>query len=833
MAMYVKDLYWILKSKLSMNSVKKHFTLTLSDDDHEEVVMDVYKIKEIRGETHVGLPRGRADLVRKCLLNPRDFDRIKDRRTDAPVKIPLKFLGDYLPYQEPAFTALASHENGVLKSMPRTGKCLDGNSILCTNHGMYRIKDFPIKLNTTLHDLRSQESWVKPDLTSVTVGAYPAYQHTVRACYHSFAETFEVQTDTGYTVTCTIDERLNVNNQWIPVKDLQPGDKLTIQQNSFWRNVDSPCEGLPAEYVESNGVSLNNALALLIGYSHSMNLVSSYDNFVVVQMHKNVSCFRHAAHLAYKFGGGFYEDDIKLPNWLWNFLSSLEKDQIPAVILRSRKSQITSYLRAYYESTNFDLTRPLVIRARSIGLAKDLQVVLANYPIYVRRSHSNLYADPANTKRFFELLDIRNKEHHICWDCKVEPKPLVTRVTEIVPRGVQPVYDLSVGTNNALSWHFYANAISVHNTVMGTAAIIKTQQKTLILAHQTDLIQQFCNETINDPNQNLYNGATLKEPVAGICHKYDDFLKYDICLATYQTFISDNGQKLLDRIKDMFGVVLIDEVHRAPADRYSQVLSKFSARYMWGLTATDDRKDGRYMLSELIVGPVVHKVKAKSMSAKVYGIKTGIKSTHKHKTWQGAVDWLFKNEERNLRIARTAVRDVKRGHIVLIPVIRHEQAITLKRMIDNLAGRDITFAFTGKIPKAKRQWARDQMNKNSKIKVVVAMRSMLTGLNVPRWSAIYTQAPISNEPNYTQEVFRVCTPMEGKRTPIVRYFFDENISISHGCLRTCCKTLLNPEYAHQPDETFLELTRGSKVQPRESIDEFSVHKGASKVIRRF
>ena len=153
-------------------------------------------------------------------------------------------------------------------------------------------------------------------------------------------------------------------------------------------------------------------------------------------------------------------------------------------------------------------------------------------------------------------------------------------------------------------------------------------------------------------------------------------------------------------------------------------------------------------------------------------------------------------------------------------------------MIDNIAGREVTFAFTGKIPKTKRQWARDQMNKNSKIKVVVAMRSMLTGLNIPRWSAIYTQAPISNEPNYTQEVFRVCTPMEGKRTPVIRYFFDENISISHGCLRTCCKTLLNPEYGHTLDDTFMELTHKAKSNVRESIDEVSVHKGAS-VIRRF
>ena len=180
MAMYVKDLYWIPKDKLSMNTVKKHFTVVLSEDEYEEIILDVYKQSTIRGVPHIGLPRGRADLVRKCLLNFSDFDRIKDLRTDANTRIPLKFLGQYLPYQEPAYTALASSENGVLKSMPRTGKCLEGNSIVCSNYGMFRIKDFPIDIGSIEHNIRAQESWVKPGLPNVTVGANLGYQHNVK-----------------------------------------------------------------------------------------------------------------------------------------------------------------------------------------------------------------------------------------------------------------------------------------------------------------------------------------------------------------------------------------------------------------------------------------------------------------------------------------------------------------------------------------------------------------------------------------------------------------------------------------------------------------------------
>lgn len=194
-------------------------------------------------------------------------------------------------------------------------------------------------------------------------------------------------------------------------------------------------------------------------------------------------------------------------------------------------------------------------------------------------------------------------------------------------------------------------------------------------------------------------------------------------------------------------------------------------------------------LTRLIVGDVIYAVKAAALPAKVYGRETFITHRNPPKTWNGAMNFLIKSDERNRQIARQAIRDVRRGHVVLIPVTQHVHADILKRMIDYEYGKQITFCFTGKIPKNKRQEARDRMNNDQSIKVVIAMRSMLTGVNVPRWSAIYTIMPISNEPNYEQEVCRVCTPMEGKRQPIIRFFFDKVLGLSYGCHRTCLKTL--------------------------------------------
>ena len=343
-------------------------------------------------------------------------------------------------------------------------------------------------------------------------------------------------------------------------------------------------------------------------------------------------------------------------------------------------------------------------------------------------------------------------------------------------------------------------------TVMGAAAIVERQMKTLILAHQADLVEQFCNETINDADGKLFDGADFDPPLAAVCSKLSDFRRHPICLATWQTFLSPKGRKLLAAIKDMFGVVLVDEVHRSPSKCYSQVLTRFSARCMWGLTATPDRKDGLWQVADRTIGPIVH-----STDADVLKPVVGLHDTtgklpdlpkDQPETFNGIVNMLAECESRNRRIAKLAVRQIEKGHTVLVPVVRVGQAAALADLIDEEWGDKAAFQFTGAIPKAKRQAARDRMNDDESIKAVLATRSMLPGMNIPRWSSLISQALIANEPAYEQEVFRVCTPMEGKPRPIITYVFDGDASISWPFLFKCAKTLMNPKFGFEPTRMY-------------------------------
>ena len=350
-------------------------------------------------------------------------------------------------------------------------------------------------------------------------------------------------------------------------------------------------------------------------------------------------------------------------------------------------------------------------------------------------------------------------------------------------------------------------------TVMAVGLIVARQRKTLVLAHQTDLLEQFANQTICNPE--LFDGKSLKKPLAGICRTLEDFRKYPICLATYQTFLSKKGAKLLEKVKDMFGMVFVDESHRTPAARYTEILSRFSARHMHGCTATPDRKDNLYLVADRVLGPVRHEIgKEHVLAPKVYGHETGfVPPARLPRHWNAMMTMLYGSGKRNDTIARAAAFDVANGHHVLIPVNRNKWALELERRINKKVGRKVCFLFNGSIPKSKRQDARNTMRFDDDAKVTIATRSMLLGMDCPDWSAIYTVAPISNTPLYTQEIYRVCTPMPGKRRPIVRYFADSPLGLSYGCMVNCSKVLASRANGFHLTDSYkalLSKCRGAK-----------------------
>ena len=72
----------------------------------------------------------------------------------------------------------------------------------------------------------------------------------------------------------------------------------------------------------------------------------------------------------------------------------------------------------------------------------------------------------------------------------------------------------------------------------------------------------------------------------------------------------------VDDIGAEYGQVIIDECHHLPAISFERVLSEVKARYIVGLTATPQRRDGHQPIIHMQIGPTRFKADPRTHSSK-------------------------------------------------------------------------------------------------------------------------------------------------------------------------------------------------------------------------
>lgn len=69
-----------------------------------------------------------------------------------------------------------------------------------------------------------------------------------------------------------------------------------------------------------------------------------------------------------------------------------------------------------------------------------------------------------------------------------------------------------------------------------------------------------------------------------------------------------NRMENLEELKDKFGLVIIDECHHMPAKMFRGVITKLNPFYLYGLTATSERKNNDGKLIFIYLGEVLHTI---------------------------------------------------------------------------------------------------------------------------------------------------------------------------------------------------------------------------------
>jgi superfamily II DNA or RNA helicase len=144
----------------------------------------------------------------------------------------------------------------------------------------------------------------------------------------------------------------------------------------------------------------------------------------------------------------------------------------------------------------------------------------------------------------------------------------------------------------------------VGKTVIGTYLVASRACSTLILVHRRPLLDQWLAQLA------LFLGIDRKDigQVAGA--KRTPTGRVDV--AMIQSLVRK------DSVSDLvagYGQVIVDECHHLAAVQFERVLREVKARYVVGLTATPQRRDGHHPITDMQLGPVRFRIDAKTQAA--------------------------------------------------------------------------------------------------------------------------------------------------------------------------------------------------------------------------
>jgi superfamily II DNA or RNA helicase len=320
-------------------------------------------------------------------------------------------------------------------------------------------------------------------------------------------------------------------------------------------------------------------------------------------------------------------------------------------------------------------------------------------------------------------------------------------------------------------------------TVWAAAVLCLLKQRTLFMAHTTDLLDQLLEE--------VYDWTDLRDlerfhgrKLAGWLKNWSDDYPV-LTVSTWQKFHQGtDGKEHLRRLRDQFGIVGLDEAHKVKAQCYTGVYNVFNPYYRVGMTATPYlTKSQLHVICHDVIGPVTTVGPDDQMPAVVTLVRTPM---HVPRIQDWGTMWTkqSQHESRNKFIRDMILRDVKSGRACLVVTERVKHCYVLRDLLVEKDPHLVVEVIEGSV-QATRKDIRTRA-KRGEVDVIIAMsRIIQLGFNVPVLSALHNLMPLTDPENWYQRSSRVRTRMQKqdlanitvkrykkKPMPVIRAYYD-------------------------------------------------------------
>jgi superfamily II DNA or RNA helicase len=248
-----------------------------------------------------------------------------------------------------------------------------------------------------------------------------------------------------------------------------------------------------------------------------------------------------------------------------------------------------------------------------------------------------------------------------------------------------------------------------------------------------------------------------------------------------QSLVNQNEVKDLVR---NYGMVIVDECHHVSAYSFEQVLKTVNAKYVYGLTATPTRKDGRHPIIFMHCGNIRYRVNAKQQAAErpfehfiIPRFTRFRKPAHQDESkWQDICSHIQNDSLRNDLITNDVVAAVKAGRTPLILTERTKHVALLSEELGKQVKNVITLS--GSLPE-KHNAAELQraisIAVSEPLVIVATGRYVGEGFDMPRLDTLFLAMPVSWKGTVQQYAGRLHRLFDGKDEVLVYDYVDVHV----------------------------------------------------------
>ncbi len=375
------------------------------------------------------------------------------------------------------------------------------------------------------------------------------------------------------------------------------------------------------------------------------------------------------------------------------------------------------------------------------------------------------------------------------WVCKTNAGRKIDVSFKGILRDDQPV---AVGELLAHNNGVLCGTTAFGKTVAAIKIIAERKVNTLILVNKVSLVNQWkeklaeflkINETVEPEEHSNKNHKNIIGQIGDGKHNRTGII--DIAIMQSLTRAGETKEFVKD-----YGMVIVDECHHVPAFSFEMILKNVNAEFVYGLSATPERKDGHHPIIFMHCGPVRFRDDAKKQADKrpfehyiiprftSFRIHNLTEKTEKDWTINELYAAVVTNETRNQQIIDDVIECHKNGRNCLVLTERVEHVKILSAEIGKTIPDIISVTGGMGIKETRETLEKITTAPTDKPIILVATgRFIGEGFDEPRLDTLFLAMPISWKGTLQQYAGRLHRLFTGKNEVLIYDYADIHVQV--------------------------------------------------------